>query len=509
MSDERRDDETGRALGRAVGSQTVRETPFAESRIARRLERPASRGWTYALPVAAALALFVAMGAFFATRGPEGGVAAPDPSATPGTSAPPATSSASGPSPAPTATPTLTLVRTYFARDGLPPVGVDRAFEMEPGFPANVPADQRVGRLLAALGSKTAPTPAGLIDAFPRSDPAGYHGQRVTVAGDLASIDFEIRALNGDWGVRGAAQTQALLQQIVYTATEVPGIRRVLLTQNGRPLAIDQLVIDKPLSREDVLGYDVKSPEISVDGELAADVVDWRASVDDVTPGLGRFVVELKPAGQNPQFSVPAFTAKLEAARNANDQEPGKYVLRLELAGAYWPQATGEAFKCCQVKTVDKTPIRRVSAYPLGTGNGRPGVGFGIELDDARPWRVFVMDSPLRVVVDIGGHPDAVSEDIAVYAPRPGAEVARTFTVSGAARTFESTVTWRLRDSSNRVVANGFTTSVGGSGPQWGAFQFSATAPAAASGNVTLEVLWGSPRDGSDMGLVAIPLRIR
>jgi hypothetical protein len=272
---------------------------------------------------------------------------------------------------------------------------------------------------------------------------------------------------------------------------------------------MDQLVVDKPRTREDVLGYDVKSTEIIVHGELATDVVDWRASVDDVTPGLGRFVVELRPTGQNPPFSAPAFTAKLEAARNANDQEPGKYVLRLELPEAYWPQGTGEAFKCCQVKAVNKTPIRQMSAYPLGTGNGRPGVGFGIELDDARPWRVFVMDSPLRVVVDIGGHPDAVSDDIAVYAPRPGAEVARTFSVSGVSRTFESTVNWRLRDSSNRVVANGFTTSAGGSGPQWGTFQISVTAPATVSGNVTMEVLWGSPRDGSDMGLVTIPLRIR
>jgi hypothetical protein len=279
--------------------------------------------------------------------------------------------------------------------------------------------------------------------------------------------------------------------------------------QGKQTATIDQLVVDKPLTREDVLGYDVKSPEISLDGELAADIVDWRASVDDVTPGLGRFVVELRPTGQNPPFSVPAFTAKLEAGRNANEQEPGKYVLRLELPDAYWPQNPGEAFHCCPYKDVGKTPIRKVSAYPLGTGSGRPGVGFGIELDDPRPWRVFVLDSPLRVVVDIGGHPDAVSDDIAVYAPRPGADVARTFSVSGVSRTFESNVTWRLRDSSNRVVANGFTTSAGGSGPQWGTFQISVTAPAAVSGNVTLEVLWGSPRDGSDMGLVAIPLQIR
>jgi hypothetical protein len=501
MTDERRDEETGRALGRAIESQSIRATPYASSRLAQKVDRPAGRGWTYVLPMAAALALFVAMGAFFFSRGPQG-VATPNASATPSVTA------TTGPSGAPTdapasAAPQPTLV--YFARDRLPPVaGVVSAAG---GPNTGRPEDGILTRLSALFNARTNEAPPGTFNAAALSATSRTTSVSARVDGDLATVEIGI---TGGWPARGAAQSQALLQQLVYTITEQPGIRRAMIKDQGKQTAtIDQLVVDKPLTREDVLGYDVKSPEISADGELAADVVDWRASVDDVTPGLGRFVVELRPTGQNPPFSVPPFTAKLEAARNANDQEPGKYVLRLELPDAYWPQGTGEAFKCCQVKAVGKTPIRQVSAYPLGAGNGRPGVGFGIELDDARPWRVFVMDSPLRVVVDIGGHPDAVSDDIAVYSPRPGTEVARTFSVSGVSRTFESTVTWRLRDSSNRVVANGFTTSQNGSGPQWGTFQFSVTAPATVSGNVTLEVLWGSPRDGSDMGLVAIPLQIR
>lgn len=501
MTGERRDEETGRALGRAIEGQTVRETPYAASRLAQRVDRPAARGWTYALPVAAALALFVAMGWFFA-RGPQG-VATPD------TSASPSLAPTSGPArtTTPTAVPTSNAADAalvYFARDQLPPVG---AVVPGPASWRTLPAAERISARVRALWDAPAPPAGGLGNVFrPHTGGAALRSVTTTVSGDTATVVIDA----GTWDSLSSAESIALAQQLVYTITEEPGIRRAVVREPGKDHAVVGTGIWRdPQSREDVLGYDVKSPAISVHGQLATDVVDWRASVDDVAPGLGRFVVELKATGQNPPFSVPAFTAKLEAGRNANDQEPGKYVLRLELPDAHWSQTPGEAFHCCPLKVVGRTPIRQVAAYPLGTGGGRPGVGFGIDLDDARPWRVFVMDSPLRIVVDIGGHPDAVSEDIAVYAPRPGAEVARTFTVTGVSRTFESTVTWRLRDSSSRVVANGFTTSLGGSGPQWGAFQFTVTAPAALSGNVTLEVLWGSPRDGSDMGLVAVPLRVR
>lgn len=503
MSDERRDEETGRALGRAIETQSIRPTPYASSRLAQKVDRPAGRGWTYALPMAAALALFIAMGAFFFSRGPSG-VATPNASQTPSVTSTP------GPSVAPTtapasAAPQPTLV--YFARDGLPPVaGVVSAAG---GANTGRPEDGILTRLSALFNARPNESPAGTFNAAALSATSRTTSVSARVDGDLATVEIGI---TGGWPARGAAQSLALLQQLVYTITEQPGIRRAMIKDQGKQTAtIDQLVVDKPLTREDVLGYGAKSREISTVGEkLAADIVDWRASVDDVTPGLGRFVVELRPTAQAaPGYFAPIFTAKLEVARNANDQEPGKYVLRLELPDVNWVQTPGEAFKCCQVKAVNKTPIRQISAYPLGTGNGRPGVGFGIELDDARPWRVFVMASPPRVVVDIGGHPDAVSDDIAVYAPRPGAEVARTFAVSGVSVTYEATVTWRLRDSNNRVVASGFTTSAGGSGPQWGTFQINVTAPASVSGNVTMEVLWGSPRDGSDMGLVAIPLRIR
>ena len=503
MSDERRDDEAvGRALGRAIGSQTVRETPYAASRLAQRVDRPAGRGWTYALPVAAALALFVAMGAFFASRGPQG-VATPQAGSSPVV----ATPAGAVPSPGPTTSATpFEAALVYFARDGLPPVGAP--VPAAPPF-RTLPASERISARVRALWDARPPAVGLGSNTFgPHVGGRSLANVTTAITGDVATVTIEA----GTWDSLSSAESIALAQQLVYTITEEPGIRRAVVREPGKDHAVVGTGIWRdPQSREDVMGYRVRGSDIDAgDGQLAVEVTDWRASVDDVAPGLGRFVVELKTlSGQVPQGLVPRLTAKLEPGRNANDQEPGKYVLRLELPDAYWPQTPGEAFHCCPLKLVGRTPIRQVAAYPLGTAGGRPGVGFGIDLDDARPWRVTVMHSPLRIVADIGGHPDAVSEDIAVYAPLPGAEVARTFTVSGVARTFESTVNWRLRDPSGRVIANGFTTSLGGSGPQWGTFQFSVSVPAALSGNVTLEVLWGSPRDGSDVGLVRIPLRIR
>jgi hypothetical protein len=43
----------------------------------------------------------------------------------------------------------------------------------------------------------------------------------------------------------------------------------------------------------------------------------------------------------------------------------------------------------------------------------------------------------------------------------------------------------------------------------WGTFTTEVKIPDNVSGVVTLEVFWPSPRDGADVGRVAIPLRVR
>ena len=230
---------------------------------------------------------------------------------------------------------------------------------------------------------------------------------------------------------------------------------------------------------------------------VIAEVADWRASDNDVAPALGRFVVELKPTNSTEDRPYPQFRAKLE--KQNDPSAAATWLLRLELPDATWRQGQGNA----PVKMVGTTPIRQVAAYRL-TGSG--GAGFGISLDDARPWRVGVMHNPLRVVVDVGGA--AASDSIAVYSPRAG-ESSRSLTISGFARVFEATVSWRIKDAAGHEVAKGFTNASIGTSPVWGSFQTTATIPSNVTGNATLEVFWASPRDGADLGLVRVPLTVR
>ena len=48
-----------------------------------------------------------------------------------------------------------------------------------------------------------------------------------------------------------------------------------------------------------------------------------------------------------------------------------------------------------------------------------------------------------------------------------------------------------------------------GTSAVWGTYQVSVQLPSRVSGNVTLEVYWGSPKDGSELGLVQVPLTVR
>lgn len=503
MNDERRDDEIlGRALARAIETIDVNQTPFEKSRVA---SAPARRGfslWQFGA-AAAAVVLALALGAWF-TRPTEGqpGVAA-SPSVPVATSTPPTTAT-------PAATIPSDRIWVYFARDGLPPVG---GFAV--GTFDNRRPESAIGSRLSALRYAKTGIPAGATNAFAEPTPtqsgSSTFGMSIKqVQGDLATVEFD---LSNGWGVRGSAQSLALLQQLVYTITEEPGVHRALITEKGKPNAvIDQLVIDKPLSREDVFGYaDPARPDKIEDAGIVrpAEIADWRASVDQVAPGLGRFVVEFTPQAA----TTPSFVAQLQRPTQEKRIEDGKWVIKLTLPDALWNQSPGEAFHCCPVKAVGKTPIIETTAGPL-TGdpptNGLyRGVGFTIVLDDARPWRVFTLSNPARIVVDIGGAPQAVSDSVAIYSPRPGETTSRTLTVSGAARAFEAHVAWRVKDSNGRVVANGFALASLGSSLVWGTLEMSVTIPASVTGNVTLEVFWPSPKDGEPLGLVQVPLTVR
>jgi hypothetical protein len=301
----------------------------------------------------------------------------------------------------------------------------------------------------------------------------------------------------GSWLTRPAPDRTFLAGSAPATSASSSAPRATATaTQNNA--AIEQPAVNDAVADEDVRrNASTASETIEDAGDgVVAQVVDWRASDNDVAPGLGRFVVELKPMNSREPRPYPELTADLE--RQNDPSKSGKWLIRLELPTATWQQAQGEA-----LKMVGATPIRQVAAYSLAANQG---VGFGIYLDEARSWRVGVMHNPLRVVVDVGGA--ATSDSIAVYSPRAG-DTSRSVTISGFARVFEAHVAWRIKDAAGREVAKGFTTASIGTSPLWGAFQTTAAIPASVSGNVTLEVFWPSPKDGSDLGLVRVPLTVR
>lgn len=422
--------------------------------------------------------------------------------------------------PAPTDTPTPTprgeARRVFLARDGLPPVAIE-VF-------GRAPFVTREGRIASRLMTLVE------VDRLPRDVPTGAFNAIAPAAIkavaavradiDLATVDITLAA--GDWGVRGAARSTALLQQLVYTATEEPGIRRVLFTQDGGKRAVmDQLVLDRPLTREDVFGYTTSrgAERIDSDETPVAATLTTTISVDDligtplvstvVVPALARFTVEVRPTGAAPEGRwIPAFTAEMRQAGEAREALDGKWILTLTVPNA---RAGTEGFDVREpgvaVRRMDRTPVR--SIYQIQRGLAGTGVTYEIGLDDARPWRATVLHDPVRIVIDIGGHPQAASDSVAVYVPLPGTEVSREIRFSGLARAFEANVSWRLRASTGAVVERGNTTASIGTSALWGTFGATARVPAGVSGNVTLEVFWASPRDGSDVGVVAVPLRIR
>ncbi|HET8568482.1 MAG TPA: Gmad2 immunoglobulin-like domain-containing protein [Candidatus Limnocylindria bacterium] len=392
-------------------------------------------------------------------------------------------------------------LRVYFARDGMPPV----AATVRVGPPGPRPEDRIGARLSAAMNARSGDVPAGAFN--PLAGPPGTSGTTtsvgVRVTGDVAAVAL---GRTPDWVVRGSAQERIFIQQLVYTITEEPGVRRALVTKpDGSPFVVDQTVLDRPLSREDVHGYDIGNDDTEVvnsgsEGVVAdlpgAGAVKW--SVDEVAQAHARVTLELRSVAGAP---APQLSVRPEPVTTAREPSDGKWRLLVDLPDVRWTDpGTG-------VLQVDRTPLRKVTVAPGPSGRG---VRVSIHLDDLRPWRViFVPGSPNRLLIDVGGHPQAVTQSVAVHAPVAGAETGRQFGVTGVVRSFEANVQWRVRDSGGAVVARGFGTATEGSGAVWGIYDLQVSLPPTVSGNVTLEVYWGSPRDGSDVGTVAIPLRVR
>jgi hypothetical protein len=502
MTDDRHDDEVlGRALSRAIETQTPNETPFERSRIA---DRPARRGfgvWQLA-GVAAALVLALAFGSWFTRPNQTGPVAASPTSSVAAPTATRTTSSAPAASPSAISAPNVNDHGVvYFARDGSAPVGVH-----VPGLANEATREQRIASRVNALnngspvGSRIA-VPVGAFNAFPLQDPALLHVSSVEIQGDTAIVDI---ALPGSWRAFGPIQSVGLQRQLVYTITEEPGVRRAIVRQNGTVGSIDAAILwDKPLSREDVFGYAIGSTKTAQgfgDANSPARKLTVRTSVDTVAVGLARVVIDTDLQQISPTILYPDFN--VDVIQDLDPAKPlgAKWYLRVSVAhGIGTPD----------LRVIDQTPLRSLSTTQV-SGTGFNGAIIDIGLDDLRPWRTAIAFNPFRIIVDIGGDPQLLETagSNAVYAPARGATVGHTFQVSGIAHNFEAHVDIRVLDDKMREIYRGSTTATTCCDPG-GSFDATVQLPATVTGAIYLEVYEASARDGSDTKLIRVPLTVR
>lgn len=103
---------------------------------------------------------------------------------------------------------------------------------------------------------------------------------------------------------------------------------------------------------------------------------------------------------------------------------------------------------------------------------------------------------PAAMEAPCDAHQDRRGEAfIAVVSPVEGQVVSGELALVGCSSVYEGTVQYRLRDADGGVLIEDFTTASAG-GPELGDFRDTVDVP--ASGELTLEVFWESPADGSE-----------
>jgi hypothetical protein len=103
--------------------------------------------------------------------------------------------------------------------------------------------------------------------------------------------------------------------------------------------------------------------------------------------------------------------------------------------------------------------------------------------------------------------PEEVEEgNIRVTSPRSGDIASFPLTLKGEARVFEGTVQYRLLDTNEALLAQGFTTAAVTDIGSFGPFAIDITYPQPSGGQGILEVFEESAEDGSVQNLVRIPL---
>jgi cytoskeletal protein RodZ len=124
------------------------------------------------------------------------------------------------------------------------------------------------------------------------------------------------------------------------------------------------------------------------------------------------------------------------------------------------------------------------------------------------------MESPSPTSEDVTPSPTDGEEEpseeanITVTSPKSNDTVSSPLTITGQARVFENSLNYRLSDSRGNVLAEGFTTAEAPDIGQFGPYRVMVNFET-EDRNGRLEVFSLSPRDGSEINKVTLPLRFR
>ncbi len=99
--------------------------------------------------------------------------------------------------------------------------------------------------------------------------------------------------------------------------------------------------------------------------------------------------------------------------------------------------------------------------------------------------------------------------NIIVTAPQENTVTGKRFAVTGVARVFENSVSYRLTDENGVVLVESFTTANSPDIGQFGPFMFMIEASAATGSKGVLEVFQNSAKDGSEIDKVTTHVRFQ
>lgn len=100
-------------------------------------------------------------------------------------------------------------------------------------------------------------------------------------------------------------------------------------------------------------------------------------------------------------------------------------------------------------------------------------------------------------------------QNIIVTSPKPNEEIGLPVVIKGEARVFESAFSYRVRDENGSILTEGHDTAHAEDTGQFGPFEVVVTYPKPKGDRGTIEVFSGSPKDGSEINRVAVPVKFK